>query len=55
MPTPLIESVAKKQGKSIEEIEGKWEEAKKAAEEQGHKEDWAYVVSIFKNMTGQKD
>lgn len=55
MPSPLVQSVAKRQGKSVPEIEDKWNQAKKKAEEEGHKEDWPYVVAIFKNMTGQKD
>lgn len=55
MPSPLVESVAKRQGKSVESMEKKWNEAKAAAAEQGHKEDWPYVVSIFKNMSGLKD
>ena len=30
--------------------EGKWKEAKKRAEEEGHAEDWPYVVGIYKRM-----
>ena len=55
MPTPLIQSVARKQGKPVSEIEGKWADAKKKAAEEGHKEDWPYVVAIFKSMAHVKD
>jgi len=30
--------------------EEKWKEAKKRAEEEGHAEDWPYVVGIYKRM-----
>jgi len=36
------------------EDERLWAKAKKLAEEQGHKEDWAYVTGIFKKMKGGK-
>ena len=55
MPAPLVKAVAKRQGKSVESLEKKWDEAKAKAAEEGHKEDWPYVVSIFKNMAGLKD
>jgi hypothetical protein len=37
------------------EDEKKWEKAKAKASEQGHAEDWAYVMSIYQNMKGEKD
>jgi len=37
-----------------EKDEELWAKAKKRAEEQGHKGDWAYVTSIYKNMKGGK-
>lgn len=52
MPTPYIKKVAKETGKSIAELEKKWKEAKAAAAEEGHAEDYAYITSIFKNMAG---
>lgn len=36
------------------EDEKRWDRAKAKAEEAGHKEDWAYVTSIYKNMNGGK-
>ncbi len=46
----LVKSFAEKSGKSEAEVEKLWDEAKKSAEEQGHKEDYDYIVSILKNM-----
>lgn len=31
-----------------------WEQAKQRAEEQGHKEDWPYIMAIFQTMTKNK-
>jgi hypothetical protein len=36
------------------EDERLWQKAKKRAEEEGHKEDWAYITGIFKNIKGGK-
>lgn len=36
------------------EDERLWQKAKKLAEEEGHKEDWAYITGIFKKMKGGK-
>lgn len=41
MPSNLVDS---------EEDEEKWEKAKEKAEEQGHGDDYPYIVSIYKNM-----
>jgi hypothetical protein len=35
--------------------EKKWSRAKKKAEEQGHKDDYAYIMSIYQNMKGGKN
>lgn len=37
-----------------EKDEELWTKAKKRAEEQGHKGDWAYVTGIYKSMKGGK-
>lgn len=36
------------------EDEKRWERAKAQAEEAGHKENWAYITSIYKAMNGGK-
>lgn len=41
MPSNVVET---------EEDEEKWEKAKEKAKEQGHGEDYAYIMSIYKNM-----
>lgn len=46
----LVKSFADKSGKSEAEVEKLWNESKKSAEEQDHKEDYDYIVSILKNM-----
>ena len=35
--------------------EAKWNEAKKLAEKQGHKNDWDYIRAIYQNLMGEKD
>ncbi len=54
MPTSLMKKVANKCDMSLSDVEDKWQKAKKEAEDQGHKDDWGYVTSIFKNMVGEK-
>lgn len=52
MPQNLVKKLAK-QGKGSEaELEGKWEDAKRAAAKEGKSDNWAYTTSIFKNMVG---
>lgn len=54
MPASVIKSWSDKYNIPKPELENKWKEAKKQAAEQGHKEDYYYVMGIFKKMT-QKD
>lgn len=54
MPAPAVASLAKKAGVSKDEAERRWSKAKKRAEEEGRKEDWQYVMGIFKKMLGLK-
>lgn len=35
-----------------EEDERHWQKAKTLAEQQGHKDDWAYVMGIYQKMKG---
>jgi len=54
MPTAYIKKLAKKGFGSVKELEKKWEKAKKIASEEGHKDDYAYIMGIFKRMLGIK-
>lgn len=50
MPNNIVKSFAKKTGKTVQEVEKMWDEAKAIAYKSGHKEDYDYVVGILKNM-----
>ncbi len=59
MPVPVLQSFAKKSGKSIEELERYWSEAKEAATKKGLDPDspqyFAYVTSVVKSRAGLKE
>ena len=59
MPVPVLQSFAKKSGKSIEELERYWNEAKEAANKKGLDPDspqyFAYVTSVVKSRAGLKE
>lgn len=57
MPIPVIKKYASESGKSIDDVENYWKDAKKSADEawNGKKKDdhyWAYVTSIVKKRCG---
>jgi hypothetical protein len=52
MPTPYVKKLAKEKGKSVEEVERLWNEAKAQAEKAGHKDDYPYITGILKKMVG---
>lgn len=54
MPSSVVNTVSKKCDLSLEEAEAKWKKAKKVAEKEGHKEDWPYIMEIFKHMVGKE-
>jgi len=54
MPAAVVDKVAKVCDISQEEAEEKWEKAKKLAEDEGHKEEYDYIMSIYKNLVGKK-
>jgi hypothetical protein len=58
MPTPYVKKEAEKHDETTQQAESKWEEAKKKARaeygEQDNPEFWAEVMSIFKEMMGEK-
>lgn len=53
MPTPYVKKMADKHNMSVEDAEKLWDKAKKQATDQGHKEDFDYITSIFKKMIGE--
>lgn len=53
MPASVVDTVSKKCNISKSEAEKKWKEAKKKAADEGHTEDWPYVMEIFKHMVGK--
>jgi hypothetical protein len=55
MPAASIKSFASKSGKSEAEVERLWNKAKERAKEQGHTEDWPYIVGILKTMLGMNE
>lgn len=59
MPAPALKSMAKKYGKSVDDAERYWNEAKKQAEKQGFEEGserfYKYVMSIVKKRLGGKN
>jgi len=52
MPNNIINSFAKKSGKSKDEVEKLWAKAKAIAAEEGHEEDYPYIVGMLKKMLG---
>lgn len=59
MPVPVLQSFAKKSGKSIEELERYWNEAKEAATKKGLDPDspqyFAFVTAVVKQRAGLKE
>jgi hypothetical protein len=52
MPTSTIKKFAKKKGISIKKSEKRWKKAKELAKEKGKKENWSYIMGIYKRMMG---
>ena len=50
MPAPSLMSMAKDAGIPMKRAEELWDKAKKSAEDQGRKEDWKYIMGIWKKM-----
>lgn len=55
MPNNIVQSFAKKSGKSIDQVEKLWQKAKAIAAEEGHVEDYAYITGILKKMLSIKE
>ncbi len=59
MPSPYVKKLARETGKTIDEVEGLWDKAKKIAADHFKKsitefgdQEYAYTVGIVKNMSG---
>jgi hypothetical protein len=50
MPSTIVKSFADKTGKSIEDVERLWGQAKVLASKEGHSGDYAYITGILKKM-----
>lgn len=50
MPTPYIKKLSKQGKGSVDELETKWEQAKKQAEKQDQGDNYAYITKIFQKM-----
>jgi len=52
-----LEPIRKKKGKEpidVERAEHLWDKAKEIAKKQGHEGEYAYIMGIWKKMTGYK-
>jgi len=52
MPASAVYSLAKRVGLSTAEAEKRWEMAKAAAEDQGHNNEYDYIMGVYKKMIG---
>jgi len=50
MPINYIKSLSKKHNISVEKLEKEWDKAKDIAKEADRKDDFAYIVGIFKKL-----
>jgi len=56
MPIPMLQSMSAKSGKSLEEVEKMWQEAKSKAKDKADTEEYyAYTTGILKSMLGLKE
>lgn len=58
MPTAMIKSTAKRAHRSVDRVEGYWEQAKKDARKKFKKKDehyWAYVNAIVQKRSGLRE
>lgn len=54
MPANYVMSLVDKGKGTKAELEKKWEDAKAIAAKSGHKDDYAYIIGIFKKMVGEQ-
>lgn len=55
MPKDTVKSFAKKSGKSVREVEKAYKKAEKEAKMMGMGKNYAYIVSIWKNILNIKE
>lgn len=55
MPNSMVQSFAKKTGKSVDRVEHLWDKAKKIATDAGRTDDYAYITGVLKKMLGLKE
>ena len=55
MPAALVKSFAARAGISTRKAEKLWDRAVEIAADQGHKEDYAYIVGVLKRMLGIRE
>jgi hypothetical protein len=53
MPVAYIDKLVDQGKGSRADLEKKWDKAKKLAADQGHSEEYDYIVGIFKKMIGE--
>ena len=54
MPAPYVKQLAKKHDVSTQKAEKRWDAAKEQAEKNNRKDDYAYIMGIFKKMMGEQ-
>lgn len=54
MPANVVKSVSSKCGMSKEDAEKIWKDAKKVAADEDQKEEYDYIMGIFKKMVGKE-
>jgi len=54
MPTPMLEKLAKENDLSLPTVEDLWEQAKKTAEGEGEKDNYAYITAIVQKLVQGK-
>lgn len=54
MPVPYLRILAEQTGRSLEDCERYWNEAKAQAKKAGKENDWAYIVGIVQRRARVK-
>lgn len=50
MPTPYLKKLSEQKNIPLSKLEHNWEKAKEIAANEGHAQDWPYIVGILKRM-----
>ena len=54
MPSALVNKVKEKCNMTKDKAESLWNRAKDKAKEQGHEEEWDYIMGIYHKIIGKK-